>query len=204
MGKKHPGVDAYIAKSADFAKPILKHLRSVVHEGCPEVQEELKWGFPHFMYKGILCSMASFKAHCAFGFWKGELLAKQHKALADTRESAMGEFGRITRLADLPDEKRLLRYVKEAVALNDDGVKRPMKAKPKGERTLDVPEFFLAALKKSKKALTTFEGFPYSHKKEYVEWVTEAKGEQTRQRRLETAVEWMTEGKSRNWKYTRK
>ncbi|MCI0657485.1 MAG: DUF1801 domain-containing protein, partial [Acidobacteria bacterium] len=94
MGKVNPGVDAYIAKSADFAKPILKHIRSVVHAGCPEVQEELKWGFPHFMYKGILCSMASFKAHCAFGFWKGELLAKTHKALADTRESAMGEFGR--------------------------------------------------------------------------------------------------------------
>ena len=204
MGNKNPGVDAYIAKSAEFARPILKHLRSVVHAGCPDVQEELKWGFPHFMYKGILCSMASFKAHCAFGFWKGELLAKKHKALADTRESAMGEFGRITTLSDLPDERRLLRYVKDAVALNDEGVKRPMKPRPKGDRSLEVPDYFLAALKKSRKALTTFEGFNYSNKKEYVEWVTEAKGEETRKRRLETAVEWMAEGKSRNWKYTRK
>lgn len=204
MGKKNPGVDAYIAKSSDFAKPILKHIRSAVHAGCPEVQEELKWGFPHFMYKGILCSMASFKAHCAFGFWKGELLAKKHKALADTRESAMGEFGRITSLSDLPGEKRLLLYVKEAMALNDEGVKRPMNPKPKGERSLEVPDYFVAALKKSKKALTVFEGFNYSHKKEYLEWVTEAKGEATRKRRLETAIEWMAEGKPRNWKYARK
>ena len=204
MGKKNPGVDAYIAKSADFAKPILKHIRAVVHAGCPDVVEELKWGFPHFMHKGIVCSMASFKAHCAFGFWKGDLLAKKYADLTDSRESAMGEFGRITSLSDLPDEKRLLRYVKDAVALNDEGVKRPMKPKPKGERSLDVPDYFLAALKKSKKAQTTFEGFNYSNKKEYVEWVTEAKGEGTRKRRLETAVEWMAEGKSRNWKYTRK
>jgi len=204
MGKKNPGVDAYIAKSADFAKPILKHIRAVVHAGCPDVVEELKWGFPHFMHKGIVCSMASFKAHCAFGFWKGDLLAKKYADLTDSRESAMGEFGRITSLSDLPDEKRLLRYVKDAVALNDEGVKRPMKPKPKGERSLDVPDYFLAALKKSKKAQTTFEGFNYSNKKDYVEWVTEAKGEGTRKRRLETAVEWMAEGKSRNWKYMRK
>jgi uncharacterized protein YdeI (YjbR/CyaY-like superfamily) len=148
--------------------------------------------------------MASFKAHCAFGFWKGELLAKKYKALADTRESAMGEFGRITSLTDLPDEKRLLRYVQDAMALNDDGVKRPMKPKPKGQRSLEVPDYFLSALKKSKKALTIFEGFNYSHKKEYVEWVGEAKGEETRKRRLETAVEWMAQGKPRNWKYVRK
>jgi uncharacterized protein YdeI (YjbR/CyaY-like superfamily) len=204
MGKKNPGVDAYIANSADFAKPILKHIRSVVHAGCPGVEEELKWGFPHFMYKGILCSMASFKAHCAFGFWKGELLANKHKTLTATRESAMGEFGRITALSDLPDEKALLRYVKDAVALNDEGIKRPVKPKPKGDRSLDVPGYFLAALKKSKKALTVFEGFNYSNKKEYVEWVSEAKGEETRKRRLETAVEWMAEGKPRNWKYVRK
>jgi uncharacterized protein YdeI (YjbR/CyaY-like superfamily) len=204
MGKKNPGVDAYIVKSADFAKPILKHIRSVVHAGCPDVQEELKWGFPHFMYKGILCSMASFKAHCAFGFWKGELLAKQHKSLSETRESAMGEFGRITALSDLPSEKTLLRYIKDAVRMNDDGVKRPVKAKPKENRSLEVPDYFLAALKRSRKALTVFEGFNYSNKKEYVEWVTEARGEETRKRRLETAVEWMSEGKPRNWKYTRK
>src|SRR5882672_7607606 len=99
MGKRDPRVDTYIAQSADFAKPILTHLRKVVHAGCPDVEETLKWSFPHFMYKGILCSMAAFKAHCAFGFWKGKLLAEKHQALADTREFAMGEFGRITALS---------------------------------------------------------------------------------------------------------
>jgi hypothetical protein len=204
MGKKDPRVDAYIARSADFARPILKRLREVVHAGCPDVEETLKWSSPHFMYKGMLCGMASFKGHCAFGFWKGKLLAKQHKALAETRELAMGEFGRITALSDLPDEKSLLRYVKEAVALNDEGVKLPARAKPKGDRKLRVPDYFLAAVRKNKKALATFEGFSYSNKKEYVEWVTEAKGEETLKQRLETAVAWMAEGKARNWKYLRK
>jgi len=204
MGKKDPRVDAYIAKSADFARPILKHLREMVHAGCPDVEETLKWSFPHFMHKGILCSMASFKSHCAFGFWKGKLLAEKHKALADTREFAMGEFGRITTISDLPGKKTLLRYVKEAVVLNDQGVKHPTRAKPKGDRSMEAPDYFLRALRKSKRALATFEGFTYTNKKEYVEWVTEAKAEETRKRRLETAVAWMTEGKARNWKYVRK
>lgn len=204
MGAKHPGVDTYIEKSADFARPILKKIRKVVHQGCPEVTEELKWGFPHFMYKGMLASMASFKAHCAFGFWKGELLTGKHKALTGDRETAMGEFGRITSLSDLPDEKTLLRYIKDAMKLNDEGVKRASKPRVKRDQVLDVPDYFLAALQKSRKALTTFEGFSYSHKKEYVEWVSEAKGEDTRKKRLQSAVAWMSEGKPRNWKYMRK
>ena len=204
MGSRNPRVDLYIAKAGDFARPILKKIRKAVHQGCPEVTEELKWGFPHFMHKGILCSMAAFKAHCAFGFWKGELLAKQPKALTGGRETAMGDFGRLTKLGDLPDEKTLLRTIKDAVKLNDEGVKRAVKPRPRGDRVLEVPEYFLAALQKSRKALTTFEGFSYSHKKEYVEWVGEAKGEDTRKKRLESAVAWMAEGRPRNWKYTRK
>jgi uncharacterized protein YdeI (YjbR/CyaY-like superfamily) len=204
MGKKDPRVDAYIANSAEFAQPILRAIRKVVHAGCPEAEETLKWRFPHFMYKGILCSMASFKAHCAFGFWKGKLLEEKLRGAVKGREPAMGDFGRLTSVADLPDEKTLIRYVKEAAALNDEGIPRPVKRPPKGERTLVVPPYFLGALKKSKKALATFEGFNYSNKKEYVEWVTEAKGEETRKRRLETAVAWMAEGKARSWKYLRK
>ena len=204
MGKKDPRVDAYIADSAEFARPILKQLRKAVHAGCPEVEETLKWSFPHFMYKGILCSMASFKAHCAFGFWKGKLLEDKLGNVPKMKEPAMGDFGRVTSLADLPEEKFLIRLVREAVELNDKGVKHPARSKPRGERKLEVPKYFLDAVKKSRKALTTFEGFNYSNKKEYVEWVTEAKGEQTRQRRLETAVAWMAEGKPRNWKYVRK
>jgi hypothetical protein len=204
MGKKDPRIDAYIANSADFAKPILKRVRKAVHAGCPEVEETLKWSFPHFLYKGILCSMASFKEHCAFGFWKGKLLEDKLKEASRGKEPAMGDFGRLTSASDLPDEKTLTRLVREAVKLNDLGIKNPARSRPKGDRKLAVPGYFLDALKRNKKAWTTFEGFNYSNQKEYVEWVGEAKGAQTRQRRLETAVEWMREGKIRNWKYLRK
>jgi uncharacterized protein YdeI (YjbR/CyaY-like superfamily) len=203
MGKKDPRVDAYIEKSFDFARPILSHLRGIVHTACPEVEETLKWGFPHFMHKGILCSMASFKQHCAFGFWKGKLLAEKHQDRAAVRETAMGEFGRITSLSDLPGEKALMRYVRDAAALNDAGVKLP-RPKPRGERSLRIPGYFQDALQQARKARTIFEGFSPSHRREYVEWVTEAKTDATRRRRLETAIAWLAEGKVRNWKYLRK
>jgi uncharacterized protein YdeI (YjbR/CyaY-like superfamily) len=206
MGKRDPRVDAYIDKAAEFARPILRHLRELVHTGCPDVEETIKWGFPHFEHKGMLCSMAAFKQHCAFGFWKGALLAEKHPELAGAEDPAMGQLGRITALSDLPDDEALLLYVREAAALNDQGVKSPnrSKPKPKEERTLEVPDDLSAALRKNPPALATFEGFSYSNKKEYVEWLTEAKSEETRKRRLDQAVEWMAEGKVRNWKYVRK
>ena len=204
MGTKDRRVDAYIIASAEFAKPVLSHLRKVIHAGCPDVEETIKWGFPHFMYKGILCSMASFKEHCAFGFWKGSLLEDREKTLEKVGKTAMGHLGRITALSDLPSEKVLLRYIKEAMALNDEGVKVPSRSKPKGDRKLDVPGDLMAALRKNKKALATFKGLNYTNKKDYVEWVTEARRDETRRRRLETAVAWMAEGKPRNWKYAGK
>jgi uncharacterized protein YdeI (YjbR/CyaY-like superfamily) len=197
MPKIDPRVDAYIAKAAEFARPILKHLRGLVHVGCPEVVETMKWSFPHFEHQGVLCSMAAFKQHCAFGFWKGKLFLPQEH---DGSESAMGQFGRITTIDDLPAKKVLLGYIKQAVKLNEAGVKAPKTAK-KEKSTLVVPPYFKAALKKNKKAQTTFDNFSPSHQREYVEWITEAKQEATRQRRLETAIEWLAEGKSRNWKY---
>jgi len=203
MGKQDPRVDAYIEKAAEFARPILLHLRAVVHAGCPEVEETIKWGFPHFDYKGIFCSMAAFKEHCAFGFWKGSLLAARYPDLAHSEE-AMGQLGRITSLADLPDEESLIRYVREAAELNDQKVKAPARAKPKVEKTLTVPEDLQEALQADPAARATFEGFNYSNKKEYVEWLTEAKSEETRKKRLATALEWMAEGKIRNWKYVKK
>jgi uncharacterized protein YdeI (YjbR/CyaY-like superfamily) len=203
MGKKDPRVDAYIAKSADFARPILKHIRKVVHAGCPDVEETLRWGAPHFMHKGMLCGMSSFKAHCAFGFWKGQLLTDVSKGRA-AAEPAMGQFGRITAISDLPSERTLLQYVKKAAALNDQGVKVPRRTKPVRNRAVEVPDYFMKALRKNKKALSAFDAFSPSHKREYVEWATEAKGEDTRQRRMETAVEWMAEGKPRHWKYAKK
>ena len=201
MGTRDPRVDAYIDKSADFAKPILTHLREVVHAACPDVEETMKWSFPHFMYKGMLCSMASFKQHCAFSFWRGSLVLGGNGAAAD---EAMGQFGRITKLSDLPPKKVLAGYVKKAAALNEAGVTaRTPKAPRTTKKPLVVPDYVMAALRKNKKALATFEGFSPSHRREYVEWITEAKGEDTRRRRLEQAVEWMAEGKPRNWKYAK-
>lgn len=200
MGTRDPRIDRYIEKSAEFAKPILKHIRELVHSACPEVEETLKWGFPHFMYKGILCSMASFKQHCAVGFWKGVLVFESVPSVNKRENTAMGQLGRIATIADLPDRRTFTRCIIEAVRLNEAGTKVP--TKPKATRKeLVVPDDLLASLKKNKKALATFEKFSYSHRKEYVEWITDAKTEETRQKRLKTAIEWMAEGKSRNWKY---
>jgi len=201
MAKKDPRVDACIAKSAAFAQPILKHIRKLVHAGCPEVEETIKWQFPTFMYKGILCGVAAFKNHCTLGFWKHELIFGKEKLAANGEDRGMGQFGRITSLSDLPKDEVLLGYIKEAVRLNDEGIKVPSRAKPRKKAPLVIPAYFMNELKKNKKALAVFEGFSYSHKKEYIEWITEAKAEDTRKRRLETAIQWMTEGKARNWKY---
>ncbi len=197
MGTRHPGVDTYIEKSEEFARPILHHLRSVVHAACPEVEEALKWSFPHFLYRGMLCSMASFREHCAFGFWKGSLIVEAGGTRA---EKAMGQFGRITSLADLPPDDVLAGYVREAVRLNEEGVRSPARAK-KEKPELAVPGDLAAALEGSAQARAAFERFSPSQRREYVEWITEARTEATRRRRLDTALEWIAEGKPRNWKY---
>jgi uncharacterized protein YdeI (YjbR/CyaY-like superfamily) len=201
MGKKDPRVDAYIARSAPFAKPILKHLRKVVHAGCPTAEETLKWGAPAFMHKGILCGMAAFKQHCVFGFWKHRLIIGKDD---EKRYAAAMWRGRITELSELPGDKVLLGWVKKAARLNDEGIQVPRKPRPAAGRTLGVPAYFMSAVRKNSQALATFKGFSPSNKKDYVEWVTEAKTEETRLRRLATAVQWMAEGKIRNWKYVRK
>ncbi len=193
-----PRVDAYIAASAQFARPILEHLRAVVHEACPDVEETIKWSFPHFQYKGMLCSMASFKAHCAFGFWKGELLVA---AADDKGKQAMGQFGRIMSVEDLPAKRTLVSYVKKAMRLNDDGVKAPARAKPAAPRPLTIPDYLTARLEHIPAALEHFRAFSTSKQREYVEWLEEAKTDATRQRRMEQALAWIAEGKARNWKY---
>jgi uncharacterized protein YdeI (YjbR/CyaY-like superfamily) len=198
MGTQDERIDAYIAKSAAFARPILTRLRKVVHEACPDVEETMKWSFPHFMYKGMLCSMASFKEHCAFGFWKTSLIVKNGDG---ELEKAMGQFGRITKLSDLPPQKVMSGYIKEAMKLNDAGIKAPARPKPKVPREVVVPDDLAKALERNKPARATFEGFSPSNKREYIEWITDAKTDATRTRRLETALEWMAEGKPRNWKY---
>src|SRR5208282_1212713 len=196
MPAKDQRVDAYIANAADFAQPILAHLRQLVHTACPAVEETVKWGGPFFMHKGIVCFMAAFKAHCAFGFWKRKLIFD-----GEVAHQARGHFGRITSLADLPWDRELLGLIRKAVALNEAGVKLPPRRRS-GKRTdLVVPEYFQAALKRNQKAATAFAEFSYSHKKEYVDWITEAKRDETRQKRIATALQWIASGKARNWKY---
>jgi uncharacterized protein YdeI (YjbR/CyaY-like superfamily) len=203
MPKKDPRVDAYIAKAQPFAQPILKHLRKLVHQTCPEVQETIKWSFAAFDYKGIFCSMASFKEHCTFGFWKTALL-KDPKGILDTKDQAMGSLGRITSLADLPSDKIIIGFIKQAMELNDKGVKLPPRKKTTASTVPKMPLFFKRALEANKKALTQFEKFPPGQKKEYIVWLSEAKTEATRKKRLETAIGWISEGKIRNWKYLKK
>lgn len=205
MGYKEPKVDSYISKAAQFAKPVLIHFRKLVHTACPDVEEKIKWGFPHFDYKGMMCSMAAFKQHCAFTFWKAELMKDKTLIANAESESAMGHFGKITSLKDLPSDKKIINYIKEAIKLNDEGIKLPIKEKSVDKnKKVKVPEYFLNQLKKNKKAFTIFENFSPSHKLEYIEWIIEAKSDETKNRRMEKAIEWMSVGKSRNWKYMRK
>jgi uncharacterized protein YdeI (YjbR/CyaY-like superfamily) len=201
MSTKNKLIDAYIAKSADFAQPVLIHLRELIHVTCPEVEEKIKWGFPHFDYKGeMMCSMASFKQHCAFNFWKAKLM-KDVSLIANAKEeTAMGHFGRITSLKDLPSDKKMIAYIKEAMQLNDEG-KKLVKRKPTVTTQFVVPDYIIKAIKKNKKAFATFDAFPQSHKKEYALWIDEAKTEETKSKRIAQTIEWLEEGKPRNWKY---
>jgi uncharacterized protein YdeI (YjbR/CyaY-like superfamily) len=193
-----PRVDAYIANSAEFARPILEHIRAIVHAACPDVEETMKWSFPHFQYEGMLCSMASFKAHCAFGFWKAKLIIEQGD---DKTEEAMGQFGRLATIKDLPSKKALTAYIKLAMKLNVDGVKSPSRQRAATPRPLTVPPYFTRALAVEPNAKANFAAFSPSQKREYVDWLEDAKTEATRERRMATAVEWIGEGKKRNWKY---
>ncbi len=204
MGTRDPRIDAYIAKSAEFARPILSHFRALVHKAAPDVTETLKWSMPHFDHGGIMCGMAAFKAHVAIGFWKYELIVD---ARYDKSDEAMGALGRLTSLKDLPPDRVLLSYIKQAVKLNAEGVKAPRMArrdtrakKPEPKAPADLA----AALKKSARARKHWEAFPPSHRREYIEWITGAKQEATRARRLATCISQVAEGKSQNWKYESK
>ena len=200
MGARDPRVDAYVAEAADFARPILEHLRGLVHEGCPPATESIKWGFPHFEHRGILCSMAAFKEHCAFGFWKGSLVL----GAAGAGEQAMGQFGRIETLADLPPDDVLRGYVAEAARLNEAGVRPPGRARKREPGAVSVPEALARALAADLDASAAFARLSPSNQREYAEWVAEAKTDATRERRVATAVAWIAEGKARNWKYERR
>jgi uncharacterized protein YdeI (YjbR/CyaY-like superfamily) len=200
MGKRDARVDAYIEKAEDFARPILVHLRKLVHAACPDVEETIKWTFPNFLFKGILCSMAGFKRHCTFGFWHPVMRRELIKG-GPTR--GMGQFGRITSMEDLPPDGVTTKYIREAMKLADVGVKvsrkRPMKREP-----LKIPAILTRALKANPKSLANFKAMSFSHQKEYVQWISEAKQEETRERRVRKAVAMISQGKSQNWKYETK
>ena len=201
MEKYDPRIDAYIGNAADFAKPVLMHLRELIHATAPQINETVKWGMPFFDYKGPVCNMASFKQHCAFGFWKATSL-NDPKQLLNAGEAAMGSFGRLTSLADLPPDEVLIDFIEQAIKLNQTGVKGNMKTLPGTPKTeIAVPDYFAEVLESEPKALETFQNFSPSHKREYLEWITEAKTEATREKRIATAIDWLIEGKTRHWKY---
>jgi uncharacterized protein YdeI (YjbR/CyaY-like superfamily) len=198
MGKRDARVDAYIENAGAFARPILKELRRRVLASVPEVEESIRWGAPTFLYEGrILAGMAAFKAHCVFGFWHP--LMRQ----GDTSLEGRNGFGRFETMADLPPAAAFARLAKQARKLADEGVKAPPKPKS-APRPLVVPPDLAAAMKRNAKARATFEGFPPSARKEYVDWIVGAKREETRAERLATAVGWLAEGKRRHWKYEKR
>lgn len=202
MKNTSPDVDRYIANAAPFAQPILERVRAAFHKAHPDVTETMKWSVPHFEYKGVLGNMVAFKQHASFGFWKRRLMSDPHGILPAEGDTSMGG-SRYASVQDLPSEKIIVEYVRQAIRLNEEGVK--VERAPRVERgEAEVPDDLAAALKKSPAAKKTFAAFSPSHRREYVEWITDAKQEATRQKRLTQAIEWIAEGKSRNWKYERK
>ncbi len=195
---RDPRIDAYVARAAPFARPVLIHLRKVIHAAVPDAEETIKWGMPHFVHGGILCGFAAFKAHCAF-YVRGadHLLGKV------ARDGAMGQFGRITAVSDLPPRAVLAKLLEAAAARNAAGLKAQRAARKAPRPEPKVPLDLAAALKRNAKAKATFEGFSPSGRRAYVEWIAEAKGADTRVRRLAQAIVWLAEGKTRNWKYER-
>lgn len=198
MPQNDPRIDRYIESKAEFAQDILSHLRKLVHQACPEIEESIKWNMPFFLYKGSpLCHMAGFKEHCAFGFWRDVHVMPEGKAGSD----AMGDLGRISNRADLPKDSALIGYIRKAVEIRDLPVEKKPKLVRKTKPLPPIPPELKAALAKNKKASAEFATFTLSHQREYIEWIADAKREETRAKRVATAIQWISEGKSQNWRY---
>ena len=200
MGTQDKRVDAYITAAPPFARPILRHLRALVHSACPAAEETLKWGRPHFMYRGMLCGMSAFKQHCAFGFWKGSLVVAP---AARPTAGGMGQFGRVTMVADLPSARAMKALVRAAMALNEAGIPTPRRGNASPKPPPKIPADLGRALKANATARVTFAALSPSGQREYVEWLGDAKRADTRRRRLVTSLEWLAAGKGRNWQYER-
>ena len=202
-GARDPRVDDYIAKAASFAHAPLQHVREAMHAALPDVTEAIKWGHPFFLLDGRpFANMAAFKAHCSLGFWRGGRPVAEEAA--GEREKAMGQFGRVESLADLPKAAALRKLVVEArvawEAAIEDKASAPPAPKPKREAPA-LPDDFAAALRAQSGARKRFDGFTASQQHEYVDWIVEARREATRASRIAQAVEWIADGKTRNWKY---
>jgi uncharacterized protein YdeI (YjbR/CyaY-like superfamily) len=195
-------VDAYIAKAAPFAQPILEHLREAVHEAAPGIEETIKWSRPFFLYRGIILgNISAFKQHCSFGLWGSEI-AQALRADGVASSEGMGTFGKITSLSDLPTPKKLVAYIRNAAKSIDDGARTRSIARPKvAKAEFFVADALVAALKKNTAAAAKFNAMSPSCQREYSEWISDAKRDDTRAKRLATALEWIAEGKHRHWKY---
>jgi uncharacterized protein YdeI (YjbR/CyaY-like superfamily) len=202
MNQYDPRIDQYIEKKAAFAQPILRHIRALMHSVSPLITENIKWGHPFFEYKGILANMAAFKEHCVFGFWSSTAMVDPYGVLKRPGDKdAAGNFDRITRLSDLPNDDILKDFILQGIALKDNNYKPAAKKAKEPKAAIPMPEDFAGLLGGDPKALAIFQDFSASCKREYLEWITEAKTEPTRLKRMETALEWIAEGKTRNWKY---
>lgn len=201
--KQNPAIDSYIANAADFAKPILAHWRKLIHEHCPDVEEVMKWALPHFEYKNDnLCVIASYKNHCSFSFLKDSLMTDPRLKANKDLKPIQRFLGKISKMSDLPPDDEFIAMLKEAMQLNEKGVKvkreKPENDKPK---VLETPDYLLAALTANPQAKEVFESKSNSFRKEYIVWITDAKTDETRQKRIDEALEWMAEGKGRFWKH---
>lgn len=195
-------VDEYIAKSEDFAQPILEHWRQLVHDTCPDVVEAIKWGIPHFDYKGdFMCVMASYKNHCSFSFIKAELMTDPRLNESKDLKPVQRFLGKITKLSELPADKEFIKMIKEAMVLNEKGIKVAAAPKSDKPKMIEMPDYFSKELAKNKKANAVFDEKSASFRKDYIVWITEAKTDATRQKRMEEAIGWIAEGKGRFWKY---
>lgn len=202
--QKDKRIDAYIARAKPFAQPVLRHVRAVVHEGCADVEETIKWGFPHFYFnKKPLVGMAAFKEHAALNFWRADQIPALKALRLSTEKKGMGTLGRLTAVSDLPPKKTLVSWVRTAARLATTDVAVAMSTPKKVRKVLRAPSVFVAAIKKNKKAWAAYSAFSQTAKNDYIEWIVEAKTDATRERRMAEAVRWMADGKTRNWKYQR-
>jgi uncharacterized protein YdeI (YjbR/CyaY-like superfamily) len=193
---RDPRVDAYIAKSQPFARPILEKVRERVHAVLPEVEEAMRWSMPAYTLRGkIVLVTSAFKAHAALNFWRGQEIGD-----GQPKAGAMGQFGRLTSVSDLPPDHEIDELIREAAALVRTA-RAPRKTKHAPKPSPEMHPRFQTALGMAPRAKATFDAFPPSCRREYLEWIGEAKRDETRQKRIATAIEWLAEGKRRNWKY---